>query len=518
MGSDYDLLPFESYPSPERYPDRLWWMARLRGVSAVSPSHASLLEVGCATGTHLLAIAEQYLHMRVVGVDPSTAQINKAQADAIAVGRSDVTFFSEKLEALRDSLGTFDYIICHGVYSWIPHSEREVLLESLAHHLSENGVLYLSHNVLPGCNARSSIWKMIRAVDNSADDVHVRIERARDLLKLSEDRVVDAHRPYGMQLRDEISRNIARSDSFILHELLTPSADAEWLSETIEALRKNHLFYLGDAHPQKNHALHAERENLPLPENESVDVSEVAAQYFDILYPTSFRGSLFTPMPKKELRPPTADVLRECFVSSPLVAGEVNDSILTSLQMMPFYGPSEEVVEVKAPALKRVLFELSQLWPRAEALSSLFERASQISHVSPTEEGYLLHELLKLYFRNLLEVHSDKLPIASEVSDCPVVPPFRRLRACEEWTITLRGELYKTDALDRILIPLLDGSHSLEGCVALVVSALRSGALYMKGTDEEIPEAEVKDRVHEALQERFELYLERGMLLELGED
>lgn len=493
-------------------------MARLRGLSATSPSHASLLEVGCSTGTHLLAIAEQYPHMRVVGVDPSQAQIRKAQAAAIAIGRSDISFFSEKLEVLRDSLGTFDYIICHGVYSWIPHSEREMLLDSLSHHLSEGGVLYLSHNVLPGCNARSSIWKMIRAIDNSEDDVQVRIERARELLRVSEDRVIDAHRPYGMQLREEISRNIARSDSFILHELLAPSADAEWLSETIEALKRNHLWYLGDAQPQRNHALHMELQNLPMGGAEGVDHLEFAAQYFDILYPTSFRGSLFSRSQTKELQQPTADALRGCFVSSPLIAKEVTESMLSSLEMVPFYGPSEEVVEVKAPALKRVLFELSQLWPRAEALASLFERANQISELSPTEEGYLLRELLRLYFRNLLEVHSERIAIASEVSDCPVVPPFRRLRAGEEWTLTLRGELYKTDPLDRILIPLLDGAHSLKSSVAVVVSALQSGTLFMKGTEGDIPETEIGDRVQEALQERFESYRERGMLLALEEE
>lgn len=493
-------------------------MARLRGVSAAPPSQASLLEVGCSTGVHLLGIAEQYPNMRVVGIDPSQAQIKKAQAAAVAIGRSDITFFPEKLADLRGSLGTFDYIICHGVYSWIPHSERETLIDSLSHHLSEEGVLYLSHNVLPGCNARSSVWKMLRAIDNPKDDSQLRIEKARELLKVSEDRVIDAHRPYGMQLREEITRNIARSDSFILHELLAPSADAEWLSETIEALREKHLCYLGDAQPQRNHALHTELHNMPLEGVGSVDPLEFAAQYFDILYPTSFRGSLFSRSQTKELQQPTADALRGCFVSSPLIAKEVHESMLSSLEMVPFYGPSEEVVEVKAPALKRVLFELSQLWPRAEALTSLFERVNESSELSSTEEGYLLRELLRLYFRNLLEVHSDKLPIASEVSDCPVVPPFRRLRADEEWTITLRGELYKTDPLDRILIPLLDGTRSLKSCVVVVVGALRSGTLYMKGTEGDIPETEVEDRVHEALQERFEIYRERGMLLALEEE
>jgi len=360
---------------------------------------------------------------------------------------------------------------------------------------------------------------MLRAIDNPNDDSQLRIERARELLKVSEDRVIDAHRPYGMQLREEITRNITRSDSFILHELLTPSADAEWLSETIEALKGNHLCYLGDAHPQKNHGLHTELQNVPLEGIGGADSLEFAAQYFDILYPTSFRGSLFSRSQTKELQKPTADALRGCYVSSPLVAKDVNEEMLSSLQMVPFYGPSEEVVEVKAPALKRVLFNLSQLWPRAEALTSLFERVDESSELSSTEEGYLLRELLRLYFRNLLEVHSDKLAVASDVSDCPVVPPFRRLRASdEEWTITLRGELFKTDSLDKVLLPMLDGTHSLNACVELVVSALESGDLSMRVPDEDIPEAEVRDRVHEALQERFEIYRERGMLLALGEE
>ncbi|NBW39852.1 methyltransferase domain-containing protein [bacterium] len=513
LTSHYNTLPFESFPSPERSLERLWWTARLRGVSVPRPIQSRVLEVGCSTGIHLISMAEQYPTIEFVGIDPCQEQIDQAKDWATQVKRQNVSFFSERLEVLADSLGTFDYIICHGVYSWIPLNERAALLQSIADCLSEKGALYLSHNSMPGCNARSSVWQMMRTIDNPHAPIEERIQHAREYLKSSEMRVVDAHRPYGMQLREEIERNIARSDSFILHELLNPAADAEWISETIGTLQRLDFFYAGDAHPQRNHALSEEVHYSEHTPQEQFDSVESAVQYFDILYPSSFRGSVFVKNGGRALVTPEAKALDGCYVSSPLVSSSVKDEDLSSLRMIPFYGPSEEVIEVKAPAYKYLLVELSQLWPRGILLSSLFERVESRCDISSSEREYLMRELLKLYFRNLLEVHSDELAVANVLPELPVVSPFRRLKAAGDWTITLRGELYKTDALDQLLIPLLDGTQTMDNCKQAVLKAVHAKELRMKGSEGNIEANEIEQLVREAVEERFAQYLDRGLFI-----
>ena len=44
----------------------------------------------------------------------------------------------------------FDYIVCHGVYSWVPPSVRDAILRISAHNLAEGGIAYVSYNVYPG--------------------------------------------------------------------------------------------------------------------------------------------------------------------------------------------------------------------------------------------------------------------------------------------------------------------------------------------------------------------------------
>ena len=52
--------------------------------------------------------------------------------------------------AARKDLPTFDYIVMHGVWSWVSDANRAILAEFAGRQLNPGGVLYLSYNALPG--------------------------------------------------------------------------------------------------------------------------------------------------------------------------------------------------------------------------------------------------------------------------------------------------------------------------------------------------------------------------------
>src|SRR5262249_45359124 len=121
------------------------------------------LEIGCATGSNLLPMAELYPDARFVGIDVVPAQIEVARATAAALGLGNVDLQAIDLREVPERIGgSFDYIIAHGVYSWVPPAVQDALLELCRGMLSPQGIAYVSHNTKPGWHARGMAGEIMR--------------------------------------------------------------------------------------------------------------------------------------------------------------------------------------------------------------------------------------------------------------------------------------------------------------------------------------------------------------------
>ena len=52
--------------------------------------------------------------------------------------------------AARDDLPEFDYIGLHGIWTWISHYNRDVIVDFIRKKLKVGGVVYISYNTMPG--------------------------------------------------------------------------------------------------------------------------------------------------------------------------------------------------------------------------------------------------------------------------------------------------------------------------------------------------------------------------------
>ena len=73
---------------------------------------------------------------------------------------------------IDDSFGTFDYIIVHGIWSWVPDVVKDKILNICSRNLSDRGIAYVSYNTYPG-------WK--------------RLEQLRDIMLYSENMHLTTH-------------------------------------------------------------------------------------------------------------------------------------------------------------------------------------------------------------------------------------------------------------------------------------------------------------------------------------
>ncbi|MEO6786281.1 MAG: methyltransferase domain-containing protein, partial [Chthoniobacteraceae bacterium] len=140
----YDAAPYRHGAVPDSHPARVGAIARLLGIPAVPPDRCRVLELGCGEGMNLLPLAERFPKSEFVGVDFSAKQIATAEAARAACGIGNARFVFADLRTWKRDGGTFDYVIAHGVYSWVTEEVRERLLALCAEALSPCGVAYVS--------------------------------------------------------------------------------------------------------------------------------------------------------------------------------------------------------------------------------------------------------------------------------------------------------------------------------------------------------------------------------------
>ncbi len=94
---------------------------------------------------------------RFTGIDLSPNQIARAKAVAEAVGARNVNFEALSITDFTAPQHSFDYILAHGVYSWVPPAVRESILAVIRDTLAPTGLAYLSYNTNPGWRLRGLI-------------------------------------------------------------------------------------------------------------------------------------------------------------------------------------------------------------------------------------------------------------------------------------------------------------------------------------------------------------------------
>jgi cyclopropane fatty-acyl-phospholipid synthase-like methyltransferase len=144
----YDTVFYPGYAMEQAHPDRLATLATLFGMRPADVSRCRVLELGCGDGLHLIAVALGLLEAECVGIDLAAAGLCKGQEVIRELGLTNVTLRHMDLMEVGRDLGQFDYIIAHGIYSWVPPEVRDKLLTICKENLAANGVAYVSYNVV----------------------------------------------------------------------------------------------------------------------------------------------------------------------------------------------------------------------------------------------------------------------------------------------------------------------------------------------------------------------------------
>jgi SAM-dependent methyltransferase len=369
----YEAIPYARLAIAETHPERLAGLAYLHGLGPTDPAACRMLELGCASGANLVPMAWYLPDSRFVGIDlsPSQVEAGRALAERLRLGNLDI----RQGDVADLDLGPeqFDYIVAHGLYSWVPAPVRSALLDRVRRHLAPGGVAYLSFNALPGWRMRGMLREMLgyrlRAVEGQLQ----RLQAAREYLALIATGLAGLDALSARYLRQELSALDRAPDSYLYHEYLAAVNDPVLFADFVAAAQAAGLRYLchatlGDQFP----ALVGEGA-----EAACAAVSDPVArqQLLDFLCNRNFHQVLLV---REDARPgPGPDFERFAYLGLHADLAPPRKLDLRRSKAQPFHGLSGTAYDVSHPLTKAALVELHRVYPRALNFAALERHAGQ---------------------------------------------------------------------------------------------------------------------------------------------
>ncbi|HEY8189159.1 MAG TPA: class I SAM-dependent methyltransferase, partial [Micavibrio sp.] len=183
----YDEVPYDSFCYKNTHPDHLYVIGKIFGMTPPDFRKGRTLELGCAAGGNLFPLALLYPEAEFVGVDLSAEEIAEANRHKAELGLKNITFLQKDITETDKEFGIFDYIICHGVFSWVPDIVREKILELCRNNLSPQGIAMISYNAYPGWHFVGAVRGMMKYHAQAFKTPAEKIMQSRALLTFLSD-------------------------------------------------------------------------------------------------------------------------------------------------------------------------------------------------------------------------------------------------------------------------------------------------------------------------------------------
>jgi SAM-dependent methyltransferase/methyltransferase-like protein len=485
----YDLTPYIDLSYVSTHPDRLAMMARLLGRRPAPVEKCRVLEVGCAAGGNLLPMAYQLPGAEFVGIDYSARQIEDGIQRIAALGLTNVQLICADLAELVDpaessagdgsdgELGSFDYIIAHGVYSWTPPLVRDALLALCRRVLRPHGVAYISYNTYPGWHTLGLVRDAMMYYSQDATAPEEKADQGRAMAAFLAEHATDG-------LHKEIFRNYVNllqdglkgtNNSFLLHDELSEVNDPVYFHQFVEHAAQHHLQYLVEVDLRTVLPSAFKAETQGALQKMAVNTIDLEQQ-MDFLRNRMFRQTLVchaeTPVQRQILPQPVmngwlrSQAQRVAAPATPLPAGVVQ-----------FVGKDDATLTTDHPLTVAAFEILAQVWPRALHFGEVVEAARRAveSPVGPSDEMVLAATLLRAYGQSLqlVDVHTFLPKFVTTVSARPIASPIARYEAEKRTIVTnMWHERVTLLPVQQTILRALNGTHTVAEIALLLGSAI----------------------------------------------
>jgi SAM-dependent methyltransferase len=132
------------------------------------------VDLGCGHGLTANFVAATFPNAEVWAFDFNPAHIESGRQLAAAAGLTNIQFreaaFADLAALPHTALPEFDFVVSHGVLSWISRENRAALLRVIDQRLRPGGLVYLSYNVPTGWASMVPIRGLMRLLMQSSQE------------------------------------------------------------------------------------------------------------------------------------------------------------------------------------------------------------------------------------------------------------------------------------------------------------------------------------------------------------
>jgi SAM-dependent methyltransferase len=431
----YHTIPYTTWPRFHSHPDRLAAVATLFGMQPAPVRSCRVLEIGCGNGGNLIPMAYYLPESRFTGVDLADRAVEAGRSVVEGLELQNIELHAADLRSIDESYGSFDYIIAHGVYSWVPAEVRDALLAVAAARLAPQGVAFISYNALPGRRVRESLRDMMLHHTRGVADPQERVAQGRWLLEwLKQARTVPE--TWKALLDSEIDTLLECPPRSMAHDDMNPYNESFYLHEVAAAAASHGLQYLGDA----SNRMFDIRGVLGWFEGSAVE----RAQYLDYTYMRAFGETLLCRADTALNRELNPRVFERMSFSSP--ARRVEDQIV---------GYNGVRLAAGQPAVEPIAMALGESYPLPLTFQELL----------PVAQGCesLVQTLAAMVRTTFVQYHVHDFACARTPSERPTATRLARYQARDSNRVTnVRHAVVELDESGRQLLLLLDGTHTVD--------------------------------------------------------
>ena len=292
----YSELGYKSMPFPYTTPATLEAYAALVGVSAPNPKTARVLELGATYGGNIISQALFNPDATFVGIELSQEQVEKGNEVIANAGLTNVSLVQSDIASIGSEIGTFDYIIAHGVYSWVDDGVKDALLRLIDEHLAEDGIAYISYNTYPGWHTMEEVRQlmMFSNRDKTQFNHKEKVLHGKTIGSIVGSQILkyDNLKERNSKFLGALRSVMQKDEYYVGHDHLEPNNDPVYFYQFNDHLEAHNLAYLCDADLTLSMVRSFDADIADTLDKLALNDHVAQEQYLDFMLDTTFRKSI----------------------------------------------------------------------------------------------------------------------------------------------------------------------------------------------------------------------------------
>lgn len=498
----YDKTPYKSKAFSFSSAIRLEAVGKLFSINTPSSQNARVLEIGCSYGGNIISQAFYNENSYYVGIDLSSTQINEGKRIIEEMGLTNIELHNiDILEFDYNKFGKFDYIICHGVYSWVPDTVKNKILEICDKTLTENGLAYISYNALPGWRNQiliRDIMKYSNKYFQNLDGLE-QVNRGKIILEIIKDERQRIFKDKSLDFIEAIDNILEKENYYLLHEYLEEYNTPLYVYQFDDQLVEHNLKLLCDSNLSNSYKSVYPQETQQKIEQLSLGDNVIKEAIIDYVINTMFKRSIIG---RKETIAKANfseiinyETLNEFYFETKLNLNDLNENNI----------------------LRQVIGNVSNKYKVQDLLNEL-EKTEEYIKLSTDEKKVIKNTLYTLILKNIIvnNLHFSLVPFKTEEFN----PKYHKLSEKtlkffktfdkEENNIITQATRYNEsitlfDKNDNLILNLFDGIKDEEQIKKEIIRIFRENAISIRINEEIISLEEGIDRYYNSIISKINL-------------